>query len=100
MTRLVLAILLILSFNSSINAQQKTDTIKCYVQIMIPATDAIGLHRNIEDSQLFLNGGILLYTKAYAIKTNNKYTGFLTPKRKELKKIWKPKEPQVMEFEW
>jgi hypothetical protein len=100
MIRLVLAILLILSINSIINAQQKTDTVKCYVQIMIPASGTIGLSREIEDNVVFINGGMLIYTKAYAISEGGKYVRFLTPKRKELKNIWKPKDPEVMEFEW
>jgi hypothetical protein len=60
---------------------------------MVPASGTIGLSREI-------NGGILLYTKAYAISEGGKYIKFITPKRKELKNIWKPKEPQIMEFEW
>jgi hypothetical protein len=43
---------------------------------------------------------MLIYTKAYAISEGGKYVRFLTPKRKELKNIWKPKDPEVMEFEW
>jgi len=85
---------------ASLCAQSKKDTVKCYVQIMVPASGTIGMSREIEDNQVFINGGILLYTKAYAIKEGEKYVRFLTPKRKELKQIWKPKDPEVMEFEW
>lgn len=81
-------------------AQNRTDTIKCYVQIMVPASGTVGLSKEIEDNRVFLDGGILLYTKAYAIIDDKKYVKFLTPKRKELKGIWRPKDPQVMEFEW
>lgn len=80
--------------------QQRTDTVKCYVQIMVPASGTVGMSKNIEDNQVFMNGGILLYTKAYAIVEEKKYIKFLTPKRKELKGIWKPIDPQLMEFEW
>jgi hypothetical protein len=99
MIRLIFLCLTIL-FCTSINAQQKTDTVKCYVQIMIPASGTIGLSREIEDNVVFINGGMLIYTKAYAISEGGKYVRFLTPKRKELKNIWKPKDPEVMEFEW
>ena len=81
-------------------SQSKIDTIKCYVQIMVPASGTIGMSKEIEDNQVFMNGGVLLYTKAYAIKEGDRYTRFLTPKRKELKNVWKPKDPEVMEFEW
>lgn len=81
-------------------AQQRTDTVKCYVQIMVPASGTVGMSKEIEDNQVFMNGGILLYTKAYAIIQEKKYIKFLTPKRKELKGIWKPIDPQVMESEW
>lgn len=81
-------------------SQSKTDTVKCYVQIMVPASGTIGMSKEIEDNQVFMNGGVLLYTKAYAIKEGERYVRFLTPKHKELKQIWKPKDPQVMEFEW
>jgi hypothetical protein len=67
---------------------------------MVPASGTIGMSRNIEDNQVFINGGILLYTKAYAVMEGGKYVQFFTPKKKELKNIWKPKDPQVMEFEW
>lgn len=96
-----LYILTMLSFVSIIAiAQQRTDTVKCYVQIMVPAKATVGLSKEIEDNQVFFNGGILLYTKAYAIIEDNKYVKFLNPKRKELKNIWKPKEPILMEYEW
>jgi hypothetical protein len=87
-------------FFNRLHAQQKTDTVKCYVQIMVPASGTIGMSKEIEDNQVFINGGILLYTKAYAISEGGKYVKFITPKRKELKNIWKPRDPQVMEFEW
>jgi len=85
---------------SHLKAQSKTDTVKCYVQIMVPASGAVGMSKEIEDNHVFINGGILLYTKAYAIKEGDKYVRFINPKRKELKQIWKPKDPEVMEFEW
>jgi hypothetical protein len=81
-------------------AQSKIDTVKCYVQIMVPASGILRLSREIDDNKVFFNGGILLYTKAYAITEGEKYIGFLNPKKKELKNIWKPKHPEVMEFEW
>lgn len=82
-------------------AKSQTDTIKCYVQIMVPAGRTIGLSREIEDNQLFLNGGIFLYTKAYAIKDGGKYVKFLTPRHKELKDIWWPESgPVVMRKDW
>ncbi len=84
----------------SVKLRAQTDTIKCYVQIMVPASGTVGMSKEIEDNQVFMNGGILLYTKAYGIIESGKYVKFLTPKRKELKNIWKPKDPQVMEFEW
>jgi hypothetical protein len=58
--RLLLALLFLPVLSK---AQSKIDTIKCYVQVMIPASDAVGLHRESEVSQIFLNGGIVLYTK-------------------------------------
>jgi hypothetical protein len=67
---------------------------------MVPASDAFALGREFNNNVLFINGGTLIYTKAYAIVQDNKYIRFLTPKGKELKNIWKPKDPQVMEFEW
>ena len=69
---------------------------------MVPASGTVGMSKEIEDNQVFMNGGILLYTKAYAIKdANGKYVKFLTPKRKELKNIWMPNDqPMVMKFEW
>lgn len=96
----VLMIALLCGLSSYTFAQKKTDTLKCYVQIMVPASGTIGMSKNIEDNQVFANGGIILYTKAYAIREDNKYIRFLTPKRKELKNIWKPNDPEVMEFEW
>jgi hypothetical protein len=98
MKRITTPILFLFSFTAY--CQLKTDTVKCYVQIMVPASGTVGLSKEIEDNQVFMNGGILLYTKAYAIKEGAKYVRFLTPKRKELKQIWKPKDPQVMEIEW
>jgi len=94
----IIVILCVLAANAK--GQTKIDTIKCYVQIMVPASGTIGLSKEIEDNQIFVNGGIILYTKAYAILEDNMYIKFLTPKRKELKNIWKPKNPEVMEFEW
>lgn len=79
--------------------QQKADTIKCYVQVMVPASGTLGIARNIEDNYAYLNGGLLIYTKAYAIIEDGKYR-FLTPRKKEMKNIWKPADPQVMPFEW
>jgi hypothetical protein len=78
------------------------DTVKCYVQIMVPASETVGLSKEIEDNRVFLNGGIFLYTKAYAIKdTTGKYVKFLTPRKKELKNIWSPDDkPVVMRKEW
>lgn len=82
-------------------AQQRSDTVKCYVQIMIPASGTIGMSRNIEDNQLFINGGMFIYTKAYAIKEDGKYVKFLTPRRKEIKDIWWPESgPVVMRKDW
>jgi hypothetical protein len=98
MKRLLLVLLILLVIKSE--GQQRTDTVKCYVQIMVPASGTVGMSKEIEDNQVFINGGILLYTKAYAIVEDKKYVKFLTQKRKELKNIWKPKDPQVMEFEW
>lgn len=82
--------------------QQRNDTVKCYVQIMVPASATVGLSKEIEDNRVFLDGGILLYTKAYAISdTTGRYVRFLTPRRKELKNIWTPGDkPVVMKFEW
>ena len=95
----ILSCILLLTF-IKLKAQQRTDTIKCYVQIMVPASGTVGLSKEIEDNRVFLNGGILLYTKAYAIVEDKKYVRFLNPKRKELNNVWKPRDPQVMEFEW
>lgn len=83
-------------------AQNRADTIKCYVQIMVPASGTVGMSKEIEDNQVFMNGGILLYTKAYAISdTTGHYVRFLTPRRKELKNIWLPDEkPVVMRYNW
>ena len=82
--------------------QQRTDTVKCYVQIMLPAAGTIGMSRNIEDNTLFVNGGMFIYTKAYAIKdTAGKYVRFLTPRKKELKDVWMPESgPVVMKKDW
>lgn len=83
-------------------AQNRTDTTKCYVQIMVPASGTVGLSKEIEDNRVFLDGGILLYTKAYAISdTAGRYVRFLTPHRKKLKNIWLPGDkPVVMKYEW
>jgi hypothetical protein len=80
--------------------QTGADTSKCYVQVMIPADGALGVSRNIENNQVFMNGGMLIYTKAYAVKVGGRYVKFINPKGKELKNIWKPKDPEVMEYEW
>lgn len=94
------SVILLISIN--VLGQQRTDTIKCYVQIMVPASGTVGMSKEIEDNQVFLNGGILLYTKAYAIgDTTGRYVRFLTPRRKELKNIWTPEnKPVVMKYEW
>lgn len=82
-------------------AQTRTDTVKCYVQVMISADGALGVSRNIENNQVFMNGGMLIYTKAYAIMEGGKYVKFLSPRRKELKDIWTPDDkPVVMKKEW
>lgn len=82
--------------------QQQTDTVKCFVQIMIPAEGAMGVARNIESNFLFLNGGMLIYTRAYAISdTSGHYIKFLNPRKKELKDIWLPDEkPVIMKKDW
>lgn len=99
MKRLLLGFVLLLSI--ACKAESTSDTVKCYVQIMVPASGTVGLSKEIEDNQVFLNGGILLYTKAYGIKDESgKFIKFLNPKRKELKQIWRPSEPQVMVHEW
>lgn len=98
MKRLILALFALMSI--TVKSQMKSDTIKCFVQIMVPASGTVGMSKEIEDNQVFMNGGILVYTKAYAIKEGDRYIKFLSPKRKELKQIWKPKDPEVMEFEW
>lgn len=100
MNKLTCLIICILLITINTVAQQRTDTVKCYVQIMVPASGTLGLSKEIEDNKVFLNGGILLYTKAYVIIEGGKYTKFLTPKYKALTQIWKPKDPEVMEFEW
>lgn len=84
-----------------LTAQQRTDTVKCYVQVMISADGALGISKQIENNQAFNNGGLLIYTKAYAIIDAGKYVKFLTPRRKELKDIWTPDgKPVVMRKEW
>jgi len=97
MKQLIFALLLLPLLTK---AQSKSDTVKCYVQIMVPASGTIGLSKEIEDNKVFMNGGVILYTKAFAIIQGEKYIAFLTPKGKELKNIWKPKKPEVMEYEW
>jgi hypothetical protein len=47
---------------------------------MVPASGTIGMSKEIEDNQVFMNGGVLLYTKAYAIKEGERYVRFLTRK--------------------
>jgi hypothetical protein len=93
---------LVLLIGVKLQAQQRSDTIKCYVQIMLPAEGTIGMSRNIEDNTLFINGGMFIYTKAYAIKdAAGKYVKFLTPRKKELKDIWWPDAgPVVMKKDW
>lgn len=93
---------LILLISVKSKAQQKPDTVKCYVQIMVPASGTVGLSKEIEDNQVFLNGGILLYTKAYAVSDSpGHYMKFLTTRRKELKNIWLPDEkPVMMKYNW
>ncbi|OQP61722.1 hypothetical protein A3860_31140 [Niastella vici] len=82
-------------------AQQRTDTIKCYVQVMIPADGALGISKQIENNQVYMNGGMLIYTKAYAIMEGGKYVKFLSPRRKELKDIWTPDDkPVIMKKDW
>lgn len=93
-------LILLISVNSK--GQQRADTVKCYVQIMVPASGTIGMSKAIEDNRVFLDGGILLYTKAYAISDSlGHYVKFLTPRRKELKNIWMPDDkPVMMKYEW
>lgn len=69
---------------------------------MVPAADAFSLNKHIDKNMVFVNGGLFLYTKAYAVKdTSGKYVKFLTPRRKELTDIWKPNDqPQVMIHNW
>lgn len=100
MNKLSILSCLILLISIKLMGQQRTDTVKCFVQIMVPASGTVGMSKEIEDNQVFMNGGILLYTKAYAIKEGDRYVKFISPKRKDLKQIWKPKDPEVMEFEW
>jgi hypothetical protein len=100
MNKLISIVCAIMLTTVNMMGQQRTDTVKCYVQIMIPAKATVGMSRIVEDNQVFMNGGILLYTKAYAITEGGKYVMFLNPRRKELKNIWKPKDPEVMEYEW
>lgn len=93
---------LIFLISVNLKAQQRMDTVKCYVQIMVPASGTVGMSKEIEDNQVFMNGGILLYTKAYAVSDSpGHYIRFLSPRRKELKNIWLPDEkPVVMKYEW
>lgn len=102
MNKLVFILCLILLICVKSGAQQRSDTVKCYVQIMLPAAGTIGMSRNIEDNTLFVNGGMFIYTKAYAIKdTAGRYVRFLTPRKKELKDIWWPESgPIVMKKDW
>lgn len=99
MYRLIILFLLI-SIKSE--AQQRTDTVKCYVQVMVPAEGAMGVARNLESNFIFLNGGMLIYTKAYAISdTSGRYIKFLNPRKKELKDIWMPDDkPVLMKKDW
>lgn len=100
MIKLYLSCIMLFASIASI-AQSRTDTVKCYVQIMIPADGALGISKQIENNQVYMNGGMLIYTKAYAITEAGKYVKFLTPKRKELKDIWMPDDkPVVMKKEW
>lgn len=105
MMKLLLLSLTILIINNAYSqtalVTKSQDTVKCYVQIMVPASGTVGMSKEIEDNQVFMNGGIILYTKAYAIRDNGRYVKFLTPKRKELKNVWSPDDkPVVMKFEW
>jgi hypothetical protein len=81
---------------------KRTDTVKCYVQIMVPASGTVGMSKEIEDNRVFLNGGILLYTKAYAISDSpGHYIKFLAPKMKGLDNIWMPDDkPVIMKYNW
>lgn len=100
MIRLYLSCIALL-FCLGATAQQRTDTVKCYVQVMIPADGALGISKQIENNQVYMNGGMLIYTKAYAIMEGGKYIKFLSPKRKELKDIWAPDDkPVVMKKDW
>lgn len=100
MNRLYLSCMALL-FSLSASAQSRTDTVKCYVQVMISADGALGISRNIENNQVFNNGGLLIYTKAYAIIESGKYVKFLSPRKKELKDIWTPDDkPVVMKKDW
>lgn len=78
------------------------DTVKCYVQLMVPADGALGIGRNIENNALFMSGGMFIYTKAFCVKdSTGKYVKFLNPRRKELKDIWWPESgPVVMRKDW
>lgn len=93
---------IILLIGINLKGQQRADTVKCYVQIMVPASGTVGMSKEIEDNRVFLDGGILLYTKAYAISdTTGRYVKFLTPRRKELKNIWlSDDKPVLMKFNW
>ena len=84
-----------------LNARSQTDTVKCYVQITIPFKSFPMWRREFDDTELYNNGGMIIYTKAYAIRENGRYVKFLSVKRKEIKEIWKPDDnPQVMVKEW
>lgn len=82
------------------------DTIKCYVQVMQPASDAWSIGRNMENNGPFLSGGLIIYTKAYAVieRTPDSYkviTVLDSKKKREVKNMWRTKgEPIIMEIDW
>ena len=69
---------------------------------MIPAEGSMGIARNIEDNFIYMNGGMLIYTKAYAISdTSGHYVKFVNPRKKEIKNIWMPGDkPVMMKKDW
>lgn len=94
-------------------AQSKTDTVKCYIQIYYQTgTDLIGLGSHIDDNSLFLRGGLIGYTRGYAIrekvvnsetqKDEWKYLKFLAWNgKREIKNVWFTLGvPQIMFKEW
>lgn len=89
-----------------LSLQQPPDTIKCYAQVMHPASDAWQLGRYMDDNSKYLSGGVIIYTKAWAViqRTPDSYkviTVFDSKKKKELKGVFKIKgEPAIMEFDW